>query len=732
MRHLHLILLALACGVLAAEPAAYAQGRRVALVIGNAAYRHTPRLTNPANDAADVAAALQKRGFRVISGRDLDKAAFDRKVREFAAGLKGAEAGLFFYAGHGLQVGGQNYLVPVDAKAQGTATLDLEMVKVDAVQHVMQAQIGVSILLLDACRDNPLARTLARSVGTRSSGVAHGLAPITTGAAGTLIGFSTAPGNVALDGTGRNSPYAGAFVRQMSTTSQELGAMLIAVRRDVMRETQNRQIPWEHSSMTGAFYFSPADQRASASALPPLQPAAPPPPVPAVEVGDFAMPPASDDELTWLKTKIERNFVDLFVENGVRTAHKASTLVVADAGATRLRGALERNAPDLVEIRASLEDGDGTIVASTSVEAGFEMLKANYKSIPAALVQSLGVSPQTLQKTESARRPTSSFPAMLLYLEAQRRAELRQLEKAAELLEQAQKEDPRFAAAFWAGGQVQRALGNDAPARAHEETAAHIDPDHIKTFRIGEASNPLPHLRAHLSATPWRTLGKGLSSKLGTLESYGISVYAWKLAPQRFRLAVVPSASPFGSTVAELRTEHKAILAINGGFFDIDAQSRLTPSGLVIADGHLVAAATDRKKGGSGALYSRGGAVEIDLIENAKDVTGVSSAVQVGPLVVDPGGKNGIRRNDLDRQRRSAICRLADGTVAIVLVDGGLSLYELGELLSSSERDGGFGCERALNLDGGPSTQVSFAWAASNLEIPGQWKVANALLILPK
>jgi uncharacterized protein YigE (DUF2233 family) len=729
MRHLQCVLLVLAAWMLASEAPAYAQGRRVALVIGNSAYRHTPKLTNPANDATDLGNALQKLGFRVIRGLNLDKAAFDRKVRDFGIGLKGAEAGVFFYAGHGLQAAGQNYLVPIDARAESTGKLDSEMVKVDAVQRVMEAsQTATNILLLDACRDNPLARSLARSAGTRSAG----FAPITSGAAGTLISFSTAPGNVALDGTGRNSPYSGALVKQLATSADELSPMLVAVRREVMRETQNRQIPWEHSSMTGSFYFSPAAQKAAGSA-PSLASVAPPPPVPAVEVGDFSTLPASDDELTWLKTKIERNFVDLFVENGVRTAHKASTLVLDEASAPRLRGALERNAPDRIELRARLERRDGTVIASTSVEAGFETLRENYKSIPSALALSLGISPQTVQKVETARRPTSSFAAMLLYLEAQRRAELHQLDKAAALLEQAQKEDPRFALAYWADGQVLRALGNEASARAQEETASRIDPDHPKTFRMGEVANPLPHLRAQLSSTPWRTLDKGMLTKLAMLESYGISVYAWKATPAHFRLAVVPAASAYGSTVAELRTEHNAVLAINGGFFDIDGQSRLTPSGLVVTDSHLIAPATDRKKGGSGVLYSRGGSVGIEFVEEAKEPGGVEAAVQVGPLVVDPGGKNGIRRNDLDRQRRSAVCTFAGSdAVAIVMVDGGLSLYEVGELLSAPEQDGGLGCDRALNLDGGPSSQVSFAWADRNLEIPGQWKVANALLLVPR
>jgi uncharacterized caspase-like protein len=230
--------------------------KRVALVIGNSAYQHTPRLSNPKSDAADMTAALSKHGFQVIEGLDLDKRAFDRKVLEFRDALKGSDAGVFFYAGHGMQVSGQNYLLPIDAKAEDADTLDSEMVRVDFVHRIMERQTRTNILFLDACRDNPLARNLARSMGTRSSEVGRGLARIESGV-GTLISFSTQPSNVALDGKGRNSPYTGALVKHLAAP-KDLNAVLIDVRKDVMKETQDKQVPWENSALTGQFYFNPS------------------------------------------------------------------------------------------------------------------------------------------------------------------------------------------------------------------------------------------------------------------------------------------------------------------------------------------------------------------------------------------------------------------------------------------------------------------------------------------
>ena len=197
-----LILLSLtSLSIVVASPAR--ADKRVALVIGNAAYTTANPLANPTNDAGDISASLRQLGFEVVLGLDLDKGAFDAKVREFARALDGAETGLLFYAGHGLQVAGQNYLVPVDAKLESERDLDFEAVRLDFI--LKQMELGredkTNIVFLDACRDNPLARNLARSMGTRSASIGKGLAQVQTGV-GTFISYSTQPGNVAVDGKG--------------------------------------------------------------------------------------------------------------------------------------------------------------------------------------------------------------------------------------------------------------------------------------------------------------------------------------------------------------------------------------------------------------------------------------------------------------------------------------------------------------------------------------------------
>ncbi len=248
------ILLPLAAVALMALPAA-AQ-KRVALVIGNSAYQHATALANPANDASDMGAALKELGFEVILGLDLDKRAFDARVREFSRALPDADTGVFYYAGHGLQVVGRNYLVPIDAQLQSERDLDFEANALDFILKQMELDRDgkTSIVFLDACRDNPLAGNLARSMGTRSAGVGRGLAQVQAGV-GTFVAYSTQPGNVALDGQERNSPFTAALAASIREPGRNLTSVMIDVRRKVLAATSGRQVPWDHSALTGDFYF---------------------------------------------------------------------------------------------------------------------------------------------------------------------------------------------------------------------------------------------------------------------------------------------------------------------------------------------------------------------------------------------------------------------------------------------------------------------------------------------
>jgi tetratricopeptide (TPR) repeat protein len=236
--------------VAVATPAGAPVERRVALVIGNSRYRYAASLSNPSNDAADIAAALRKLGFDVIEGRDLDRRGMEDQIRAFGRKLDGADLALLFYAGHGMQVGGKNYLMPVDAKLERTGDLSLDTIEVGQILAPMEAEKRVNLVFLDACRDNPLARSFARSLGTRSTAVGSGLAAIQS-AIGTMIVYATQPDNVALDGEGRNSPFTAALLKHIATPRLEISALMKRVRADVIAATREKQVPWDHSSLVG-------------------------------------------------------------------------------------------------------------------------------------------------------------------------------------------------------------------------------------------------------------------------------------------------------------------------------------------------------------------------------------------------------------------------------------------------------------------------------------------------
>jgi hypothetical protein len=247
-------------------PVALAAPDRVALVIGNGAYLNATKLTNPTNDAADVAQALRRIGFDVVEGRDLDKRGLEAKILEFGQKLDRATIALFFYAGHGLQVSGRNYLVPTDAKLERAGNLNFETIDVSLVLAQMEAEKRVNLVFLDACRDNPLARTFARSLGaTRSAAVGQGLASLQS-AVGTMIAYATEPDKVALDGDGRNSPFTTAVLKHIATPGLEIRSMMTRVRADVLSATRDKQLPWDHSSLIGEVVLVPGATKPPASA----------------------------------------------------------------------------------------------------------------------------------------------------------------------------------------------------------------------------------------------------------------------------------------------------------------------------------------------------------------------------------------------------------------------------------------------------------------------------------
>lgn len=237
---------------------ATAAERRVALVLGNTSYASLPALKNAANDARSLTTRLTEMGFEVVSGVDLTKAETQATMAHFAKVVRGADLALFFYAGHGLQVSGRNYLLPVDAVLEDETSLDFEAVSLDFVLRQLSRETSVRLVFLDACRDNPIAAKSGKTVFAASKGLAE--VQFEDGGSGTLIAFATSPNEVAYDGAGPNSPFTAALLDHIGDENIELTTVMTRITGDVFKATDGKQRPWVNASLTDQVILNPVTQ----------------------------------------------------------------------------------------------------------------------------------------------------------------------------------------------------------------------------------------------------------------------------------------------------------------------------------------------------------------------------------------------------------------------------------------------------------------------------------------
>ncbi|MBF0289637.1 MAG: caspase family protein [SAR324 cluster bacterium] len=241
------------------------QEQHIALIIGNANYESSP-LRNPGNDAHDIAAVLKKKGFDVTLQLDGTKREMENEIRKFGKNLQKGGVGFFYYAGHGMQVKGVNYLIPIKTNIESEDDIPYEAVNANMVLSKMDtAGNRLNMVFLDACRDNPFAR----SFRSGSKGLAQMDAP-----SGTLVGYATSPGKTAADGTGRNGVFTSNFLKQIEQPGLEIGMMMRKVRTGVRSDTGGKQTPWDVSSLEGEFYFNPPVQKQQMAVVtqPPTRP----------------------------------------------------------------------------------------------------------------------------------------------------------------------------------------------------------------------------------------------------------------------------------------------------------------------------------------------------------------------------------------------------------------------------------------------------------------------------
>jgi uncharacterized caspase-like protein len=241
-------------------------GRRLALVIGNAAYAHAAELPNPCNDATAIADVLKELDFDVFLGTDLACNQMEDILYGFGEDIRDADAALFFFAGHGLQVKGQNYLIPVDAEIKQEIHLHRRTFSLNQILETMGRRARNTLIFLDACRDNPFTRSYLSSLADEQrarSLVRSGLAGIALEAnRSTFIAYATSPDTIAFDGTGSHSPFTLGLLQHVKTPNVSISDLMIDVRNSVLKATNGRQRPWDQSSMQERFFFKVADTEA--------------------------------------------------------------------------------------------------------------------------------------------------------------------------------------------------------------------------------------------------------------------------------------------------------------------------------------------------------------------------------------------------------------------------------------------------------------------------------------
>ncbi len=231
--------------------------KRVALVIGNSNYKSVYSLKNAVNDSRSISVVLSRLGFEVIEKSDISRAGFMAALEEFSKAAQDAEAAVFYYSGHGFQLGGSNFLVPTDAQLNNRSNILDETMRLGDVSNAVQDRNRQTLIFLDACRNNPLPASV------RDATMSDGLAQLEAGN-GTFVAFATQPGNITRDGAGDHSPFAAALIEHMETPGISISDMMIEVRNSVEVATLETQTPWDQSSLRNQFYFLPQEEESAA------------------------------------------------------------------------------------------------------------------------------------------------------------------------------------------------------------------------------------------------------------------------------------------------------------------------------------------------------------------------------------------------------------------------------------------------------------------------------------
>lgn len=446
-----------------------------------------------------------------------------------------------------------------------------------------------------------------------------------------------------------------------------------------------------------------------------------------IRIDPFTVSPDTGD-MASLRGSIERKIVEYLDKNHIAVSSDNAAAAPQSSHRAVLKGRLTAS-PDneTVSVEADYLVG-GKNAGSVAIQGRAAVMRDIYPSIPDAIFYGLGlIADRTLKKDKSARITGSPY-AFALFSDARRRAAAHELAPAAALLRMAIEADPRFATAHWALADILAHQGDDAAA-LHRQTAQRINPDHPRISLLPGPTDPLPLLRERLRKSDWLTVEPGFQFKQLDAAEYDLQVLFWRIGLANFQLRIAKAGDVQGNTAVQLRDAHGAVAAFSGGFFEKDSAGRLSPSGLLIIDGHRLSKhSADPRLSGILAVTPNG--VRLTPASPDAENAGYLFALQSGPRLIESDGSLGIHKNDLNRLDRTAVCLRGDDAIFAVTKGSGLSLFELASILMEQTGHGGPGCAVALNLDGGPSSQASVKIASHAVDVPGGWNIDHGVFVV--
>lgn len=439
-----------------------------------------------------------------------------------------------------------------------------------------------------------------------------------------------------------------------------------------------------------------------------------------VRVSDFTEIPAAEPSEISLAKRLETLFV--------RHLHKLDVRVVSS------KTVPQKVEPTLSISASILRCGDhvifdfeiaeeGELTFKDSVDIDVQDLTVMLQIFPAAFLSYVGLNPVKFT-AERNILPTSNFTAYCMFCEANRLASMQQLERAVEKLDEAIALDANFLSALWSKGDLLVFSGEQEGVTLKHEAEAR-EPDLKKISLLREKIDPLPEFSRLTGSLKWSKVNEGIEMVNIVSETYGVTICAWKVDWRKCRVSVAESAHPNGDSVSKIVRDKNAILGINAGPWNRDPSGRLTPSGFLASDGRTIADTS--AKSGSGIFSISHEGPQICYVHEFKN-SAIQEGIQSGPILVEEDGTRGIAKNDHNRVPRTAVGITEDNSILFVLVQGGLSLYELSKILGGDGAEFGFRCKVALNLDGGPSSQASYVKDGKIHNLEGAWLIQSAIV----